>query len=534
MDDLEAETTGGRVRGSRQTAGRTATPVRVFRGVPYGAAPVGRRRFAAPEPPAPWAGVRAATEPAPSPMQSPASPFAGLIPGNTVGAVGEDCLTVDIWTPAGVTDALPVLVWVYGGAFLTGGSSIETYDGAALAADGSAVVVAVNYRLGVLGFGFFDHPAAATNCGLRDQQAALGWVRDNIGAFGGDPSRVTVFGESAGAGSLLHLLTAPGTADLARRCILQSPGVDHTLRPDDAERVTALFLGHLGLGPGELDRLWELPAAALVDAQEKTVLDALLTISSMPFHPVIDGAFLRATPSVAYAEGAAAGVDLLVSWTADEMRLYPNPAANDAGFDGIVPWVQHYLISRAGGDPGADRARRLVDYYREAIGGGPRSTPADVYAAIQTDGVMRLPARRIADAHARAGGRTYAAEFAWQAGPSEDGWERGAFHAVDLPFTFGTLDRAGWAEFLGAGAGASRLAGWHMAAWAAFAADGDPGAGAEGDGAPAGWPSYDADRRPTMILNETCRVAHDPLGDVAEAWDGLWTPDCRVPSMGVG
>jgi para-nitrobenzyl esterase len=250
---------------------------------------------------------------------------------------------------------------------------------------------------------------------------------------------------------------------------------------------------------------------------------------------VVDGAFLRDTPSVAFAAGVASDIDLLVSWTADEMRLYPNPAADEAGIEGITGWVQHYLTGRSCADPGRARARALVGFYEQLTAGSARSTPADIYAAIQTDGVMRLPARRIADAHAAAGGVTFVAQFSWGAKSAGETWDRGAFHAIDLPFSFGTLDRAGWAEFLGAGPAAEQLATWHMAAWASFARCGDPGAPfAHGPaGAPGPWARYDAERRATMMLDETCELRDDPLGAVAEAWDGLWSPDSRAPSLGV-
>ena len=536
-NNADVVTTAGRVRGNSEIAGRSGRTISVFRGVPYAAPPLGALRFNSPRPPDPWTGIRETTEAAPSPMQSTNNPFSGVIPGNLVDAVSEDCLTVDIWSSAKPGENLPVLVWVYGGAYLTGGSSLVTYDGSTLAADHGVVVVSVNYRLGALGFLWLDDERADANCGLRDQLAALQWIRDNVAAFGGDPFNVTVCGESAGAGSLLHLVTAPGAAELLRRCILQSPGVDHTLRPDQASRVTDIFLSHVGVHRGELGRLWDLPAEAIVEAQETTLLETLLTVSSMPFHPVVDGRFLVATPSVAFANGAAADIDLLVSWTADEMRLYPNTAANEAGMEGITGWVQHYLTGRSGTDPGWDRARQLVAFYENSMAGTGHSTPADIYAAIQTDGVMRLPARRIADAHAASGqGATYVAQFSWGAHVAGESWERGAFHAIDLPFTFGTLDRAGWAEFLGAGPDAEQLAQWHMAAWSSFASSGDPGAPfAHGpSGAPGPWPRYDAQRRTTMILDTECKVRADPLSAAAGAWDGLWSADSRAPSLGVG
>jgi para-nitrobenzyl esterase len=274
---------------------------------------------------------------------------------------------VNVWAPEGdaPVGGRAVLLWFAGGAFLTGGSCIETYDGARLAADHDVVVVSANYRLGALGFLWLDDLGGAelgaeTNCGLRDLLAAIAWVRANIGTFGGDPANVTLFGESAGAGALLHLLSSPAAQGATRRVILQSPGVDHTLRPADAVRVTDIFLGHLGLKADDIGQLWDLPVETILDAQERTVLETLMTISSMPFHPTLDGGFLPATPSVAFEAGSAADVDLLVSWTADEMRLYPNPVADAASVDDLVRWTQHYLTGRLGRDPGRERAADLA------------------------------------------------------------------------------------------------------------------------------------------------------------------------------
>jgi para-nitrobenzyl esterase len=470
-------------------------------------------------------------------MQSLTSLFSGTIPGNQIATTSERCLTLDIWAPD-ESDDLPVMVWVAGGAYLTGGSSIETYDGSGLAADEGVVVVSVNYRLGVLGFGWFggqgpDEAGADgrwpgdSNCGLRDQLAALAWVKHNVAAFGGDPANVTVFGESAGAGSLAHLLASPAIVGSVRRCILQSPGIDHTLYPDDVERVADAMLRRLSIPRSQMTRLWEVSAEDLVAAQEAVVLEMLPVLTSMPFHPFVDGDLLPASPSAAMAAGAGAEVDLLVSSTTDEMRLYPNPAADAAGLDSLAASTRRYLTVRLGSDPGPERARQLVDFYGDLLGRQGRTQPSDLWAAIQTDGVMRLPARRVVDSHATNGGRTYMAQFGWSGPPVPGQWDPGAFHAIDLPFTFDTLDRAGWSEFLRAGSGASELARQHVHAWSTFSRDGTPEIAEVGE-----WPRYVIPERQTVLLDTPCSLGADPLADIAAAWDGLWSPAGRAPFMG--
>ncbi|HEX4244855.1 MAG TPA: carboxylesterase family protein, partial [Acidimicrobiales bacterium] len=346
-------------------------------------------------------------------------------------------------------------------------------------------------------------------------------------AFGGDPTNVTVFGESAGAGSLAHLLASPASAGRAQRCILQSPGIDHTLYPDDVEQVADAMLRHLSVPRSQPERLWDLRAEDLVAAQEAVVLEMMTVLTSMPFHPFVDGDLIPTSPSLAVADGSGTGVDLLVSSTTDEMRLYPNPAADAASPDSLATWAQRYLAGRMGSDPGPERSRQLVDFYRELLGSEGRTTGSDVWAAIQTDGVMRLPARRIADSHATNGGRTFVAHFAWRGPPLPGQWDPGSFHAIDLPFTFDTLDRAGWREFLRAGPEAGELARQHVHAWSTFARDGTPEISEVGP-----WPRYTAPEHRAMVLDTPCSMAGDPLAEIAAAWDGLWTPECRSPFMG--
>lgn len=491
--EVELEMESGRLTGLRE-----ATGLEVYRGIPYAEPPTGDRRFRAPQPTGGWTGVLDATVAGPSPVQSGSSMFSGVLPGNRVGRVDEDCLTLDIWTPGSGGDATrPVMVWICGGAFMTGGSAIETYDGSALAANQDVVVVSVNYRLGALGFLWVE--GGDSNCGLRDQMEALRWVGRHIRSFGGDPDRITVFGESAGAGSILHMLPAAAREGLVARAILQSPGVEHTQTPGAAEQVKRAVLAAAGL-TDESD-LWRLPSPALLDAQEQAVPGLMSSVSAMPYHPVVDGDVVRAKPGV---EWDAPGVDVMFSWTAEEMRLYPDPGAADE--DGLLRRIRGLIERRTGSDPGDGAARRLAGFYAD------RGTGPDIWAAVQTDALMRLPARRVASFPTVS---PHVAQFDWGATGGE--WRRGAFHAIDLPFSFGTLDRCGWLDFLGAGdgddRGARRLAGAHMDAWGAFARSGDPG-----------WGRFPGQ---VMHFDTECSLGDDPLVDAATAWEGLWDPDGR-------
>jgi para-nitrobenzyl esterase len=499
-----------------------------FAGIPYAASPTGARRFLPPEHGPSWTGARSAAEFGPAPFQATEGPLAGSVPGMVSDNVSEDCLTLNIWCPAIRDDKLPVLLWIYGGAYTIGAGSLDSYDAARLAAEQRVVVVSANYRVGA--FGFLDlrsyggvEIGAATNVGLRDQIFAANWVKDNVSAFGGDPSRITVFGESAGAGSIIHLISSPAARDSIVRAISQSPGVDFT----QTEEIAGIIAGRLlrELGATTAKELVELPASRILAAQESVTLSSMAEYGAMVFHPVVDGDVVLATPSIAIARGDAAGIDLLIGSTADEMRLYFDPAVNDIGRAELITWTTRYLTNRMGGKtPPAERVTALVDNYTKLGEGTSRSGIADLWAALTTDGGMRLPAFRLADAQSKHNPRTYAYSFTWQShNPSAD---LGAFHAVDIPFIFDTFDRVGWAEFMGIDDAGRSLGHAMRSAWAAFAATGDPSSALSGP-----WPRYETGRRAMKIFGTPLAVADDPLGTLREWWHGLWDETARAPGF---
>lgn len=497
------ETAHGRVRGvvERPGGGRS---VLAFRGMPFAAPASGRQRFLPPEPPERWTGVRDATRPGPAPPQLPD----GLVPGMAVGPTSEDCLTLDVRTP-GLGGRLPVLVWIPGGAFVSGAPSQATYDTARLAGGEDVVVVSIAYRLGALGW-LAPPPSSrgspgATNCGLRDQLAALAWVREHAAAFGGDPENVTVFGESAGGGSVVHLLASPPAQGLFRRAIVQSGATNFTLSRDAADRVARELAGVVGLAPNDVDGLRALPVEALLDAQVKVQGSLARDVGPMPFHPMVDGDVVPDVPLASVTAGVGGGVDLVIGTTTDEMRLYLDPGSRALDRERLEHVVMGY-IRRAGLSDAAARAAAMVEVYSRT-----RTGPADVLSAIQTDAELRLPALRLADARAAQAAATFVYLFTWPAA-ARDGL-LGAHHAVDLPFTFGTFEVDGWGEWVGADGDAERLSRDVRAAWGAFARRGDPSHPGIG-----GWPRYDTATRPTMVLGRRCRVEHDPMGPERRAW----------------
>jgi para-nitrobenzyl esterase len=406
----EIRTTEGVVRGRRE---RTVT---VFRGIPYARPPVGPHRFAAPARAQRWDGVRDAFEFGPPLPQT-------TRPGTVAPAAGSsaDWLTLNVWSPDLAAAGLPVMVYIHGGAYLHGHSGNPHYDGATLAAAG-AVVVSMNYRLGVEGF---THIAGAPdNRGILDQAAALRWVQDNVTPFGGDPRNVTVFGQSAGAGSIAALLVMPAAAGLFRRAVAQSvPGTFFTTRL--AADVSATIAAELGTTAtvGELHRFSPRERVAATGAVVGRLPELVGTWGPMvrtptPFSPVVDGDVLPQAPWTALAAGAARDVDLLAGHTRDEFRLLAEQS------DAISDVEVTALLDSLAPPPGGSTA------YRTAY---PAATPAALRELAMSDWLMRMPTLQLADAQRAGGGRAWTYELLWGFGP------QGASHGLDKLLVFGTI-----------------------------------------------------------------------------------------------
>jgi para-nitrobenzyl esterase len=306
--------------------GQSGDGVASFKGLPYAPPPFGERRFAAPGHPPAWDGAREATSYGPTAPKPPyPAPIDRILPEPVIP--GEECLNLNVWTPDPGAGGLPVLVWIHGGAFVNGSGAVSQYDGTAFARDGVACVT-LNYRLGVDGFALID--GTVPNRGLLDQIAALEWVRDNIEAFGGDPARVTVAGESAGAMSIATLIAMPGAQGLFARAILQSGAGSHVLSPATARRVSTALAARLGVAPTaagfagvEIPRLTAEQAALSrqIGAEPLPAKWGEIATNAMAFEPVIDGEVLPARPLDAIRSGAGreAGreMDLLIGTTAE-------------------------------------------------------------------------------------------------------------------------------------------------------------------------------------------------------------------------
>ncbi|QHC69222.1 carboxylesterase family protein [Rathayibacter sp. VKM Ac-2801] len=464
--------TGTVVSSGRLRGRRLETPdgvARAFLGVPYAG---DAARFRPAPPVEAWSGSREAVRSGPSAPQ-------------TSGGSESGCLTVNVWTPDAAAGS-PVLVWIHGGLHVAGSNAEPFCDGARLAARTGTVVVAVNHRLGALGFLTLDHLLGqeyrdSANLGLHDVIAALEWVRDEIAAFGGDPARVTLAGQSAGATSAAMLLAAPRAEGLFSRAVLQSANPERIGSRRYGEDVTAELLGLLGAAP---ERLLDLPWPHLIEAQDRLLAQrsAAGPNTVAVLRPSLDGRLLTRDPVSAVAEGASSGVDLIVTTNVNEGSGAVDLRAPDAA-ELRAQLDRHLGALLPGGSAGS---------YRWALAADLERTPTDAEAleACLADEIYRQPSQRLLDARAAATGSTRAALFAWRADDT-----RGATHSLELPFLFRSLDTA--RDEVGPGA-PQRLSDEVSARWAAFAASGDPG-----------WPDYGTERT-TLVLDDPVRVVDAP------------------------
>lgn len=484
MIDGVVETIAGRVRGVE------ADGCWSFLGLRYAAPVSGRNRFRAPQPVVPWSGIVSADVASPIAPQ-PQSGIGSYLPGDPM-AQSEDCLSLNVWSPTGQAERLPVIVFLHGGAFLSGTGAGVLYRGAAFARRG-VVLVTVNYRLGFLGF--LAHPALAAdgatlaNRGLFDQLAALEWVETNITAFGGDPSNVTLVGESAGAMSIADLVATGRLRTRVRRVVLES-GATCVAARARAFSISERFATLLGIPELTAPALERAPIAELLGAQDR-IIEEFGGAEGMPFRPIVDGELLRVHPDASIAAGATAGIDLLVGTNRDEFRLFTfaQPGAAKLDDDGLARLLEGYLAdARIHASP--EEVAAVYRNAREAGGLGVR--PRDLFEAIGTDLVFRMPMLRLLDAHHRAGGRAFCYRFDWES-PFAQG-ALGACHALELPFVFGTLDNPIIGLFSGTGEKAAATSEEMQRAWVGFAAHGTPSlSGRE-------WPEYEPSTRVTKIL----------------------------------
>ncbi|MBI2898017.1 MAG: carboxylesterase family protein [Deltaproteobacteria bacterium] len=488
-DGTQVETAEGPLQG--KLVGET----RAFLGIPYAAPPLGDLRWRSPRPVEPWVQVRtAATVGRPCPQFD--------VGGSLRGGSDEDCLTLNVWTPAEVTEPAPVMVWIHGGGWEQGTGGDPAFDGQNLSERGGVLVVTLNYRLGPLGWLALpelsaedpDHPASG-DWGLEDQRAALEWVQRNIAAFGGDPDNVTLFGESAGGfNTCLHLVSPPSQG-LFARAIMQSGSCSWAFRtPESAEAVGADLVTRLGCeGEGVLACLRAADVEALLEARpgNETEVD-------FPWFPVVDGLSLVEQPREAIARGDLVDVPVMAGTNGDEgtfLTVFGSLSdVEEEGYEDAIAWLA-----------GEKDAPVIAAEYPVA----DFDSVQDALAELIGDALFICPTRRLVRGVVAGGQDAFL--YSFEHVPEFAPESLGSFHGAEIPFVFSN-------PMFGSEIAGSEepLSDAMMGYWTAFAAAGDPNGGAE-----VAWPAYDPDSEGYLVLEEPIAAGEHLAQERCDFWDGI-------------
>jgi len=499
------KTTSGKIEGY------TEDGLSIFKGIPYAEPPIGDLRFRPPVKKGLWEGVLETTEYGPCAIQgfSRLDEYLGKLEPES-----EDCLTLNIWTPGTDDKKRPVMVFIHGGAFITGGGVDVMYDGSTLTKRGNVVLVTINYRLGALGFLYV--PGQTANVGLLDQILALEWVRDNIEEFGGDPGNITIFGESAGAYSVVTLPAMPAAKGLFHRVIAESSPF---IYPEVDKRSSRKFMKMLGVKSGKIEDMRDIPVEKIKETQNKIYASDALKI--LVFRPLIDKDTLPIHPLKAFQNGSNSDLDFMIGTNLEEVKfyIYSIPQVADASdeegfFYPFHPYLKLMIgyLGLKGITP--EKGNEMVEIYKEATKGEEAVEHIDILAALITDLEFRISTIRLLEAQQPHQPNTFNYLFTWQS-PGMDG-KLGACHGLELPFVFNTLTIKGLEEFVVENAETNALSEKMMDAWIAFAHSGNP----NHEGLPE-WPSYNAKNRATMFLGKECKIVKAAFDKERAAWDGI-------------
>ncbi len=494
------ETKNGKIRGDKGENGIT-----VFKGIYYAKSPIKDLRFKPPVPIDSWDGVLDARNFGPIVPQPPPMMPNPLL--DSLDKKEDNCLSLNIWTPALDDKKRPVMFYIHGGALETGNGAV--YDGQFLSKRGDIVVVTINYRLGALGFLYV--PGKTANVGFLDQVLALKWVKDNIESFGGDSENITVFGESAGGVSVSSLMTMPAAKGLFQRGIFESNVA--TLfghNPVEGEKFNRKIFSTVGVDYGDLDAMQNIPAEDLVNAFRNSQSE--FTFAEY-YPPYVDGDVLPLHPYEAIQKGFAKNIEILAGTNEDEFKLFTlmDPNAKNANEELLYKSFSKVLSNL---DQNDAKIKVFIDLYKKVYGESSLSNPLGVMEDFQTDYVFRIPLLKYLTEQSLHQPNLYVYKFSWKT-PSMGG-VLGACHALEIPFVWGALldTDMGWLpkkneemDIL-----SSRM----MDCWINFARTGNP----NHKDIP-NWPKYDKENRSTLIFDKNVTVVDDPKAETRKIWDEI-------------
>lgn len=492
---LIVETKQGLLRGTVEKG------VYVWKGVRYAQPPVGALRFRKAQEPERWEGVRDAKEYG-NICHQPTSRL------SSEGKMSEDCLFLNVWASANKTVNKPVLFWIHGGGFALGSGSDEMYNGSEMCRNADVVLVTINYRLGPFGFMYLEHLGNDSlkfenNLGLYDQAAALQWVKDNIAAFGGNPNNITIFGESAGANSVLSHMASPVSKGKFQKAIVQSAAWYVELTINEAKQMTANYLKLLNIMPEKIQELLSVPAEKMIEAGNILFETVFKTTSSiLTFGPVIGTDFLPMGAKDMIANGSAKGIPLIIGSNHDEVNLFMKT-------DPVLLKPDEVTVTKLMTKMGTLNQRsEIVKLYSKY----PKS---DAVLSLITDAIFELPANSLAEiqsAHAP----VYLYRFDWSSLLIRL-INLGSCHGMELPFVFKSFDSEPGRLIMKSAANrkVNKLSDKIQAAWLSFAVNGLPMVDN------ILWPMYKAEQRSTLLFNNKISVVEDPSKNEREGWDNI-------------
>jgi para-nitrobenzyl esterase len=465
-------------------------------------------------------------------LGSPSLQHPNTVYGVNEPAPAEDCLVLNIWTPAGGGKGRPVMFYSHGGGFTTGSGGSSAQDGSHLAREHDVVVVASNHRLGLLGYLYLEALggeayAGSGNQGLSDIVLALKWVRDNIAAFGGDPDNIMLFGESGGGAKTACLYAMPSVAPMFSKAAIQSGPVVRIGTKDAAAETTRMLLAELDIAPGDWRKLLEVPAPRLLQAQDALAKRAtggksggwrgIQSVGPGFYGPLVDGTLLPHHPFDPAAPATARDKPLIVGWLDNEAAFFAWQAKDAEAFK--LDWES---LKRRVAQHFGDRADEILRTYRASR---PGASATDIYLAIGSAENMGSGSIVTAERKAAQGGApVYYYNLAYRSNmkPPGSDYELGAMHASDIPLVFNTVGPT--TTLAGSRPDRAQAAANASAFFASFARDGRPSA----PGQPA-WPPYDLGRRATMVIDVDCSVIDDRFGAERKLWERFERVDGRQP-----